>query len=226
MGSNQTMALLLLGVEIDDRDLSGHAFIAGMKFDVQMLKSCRIASDKEACLLNRQNSHGQIAPELYTCSFTPSGQVQNSLWDIRRVERMYFKKKMYYPGDEFITKIVSSELIDKLFVGTETESPSLYIENRESRYHLFLNNCVAFAVEQFEKYAQISLENSREVLFHTVYLPSILASSIRKYKKSDEYEQETNFKPRSYYESEQFMEDIDIYNEAGLVERFKILGID
>jgi hypothetical protein len=227
MSSNQTMALLLLGVEsTDGQNLAGHGFLAGMKFDVQMLKSCQTASDKEACLLTRKNSSGQMIPELYTCSFTPYGQIQNSWWDISRVQRIYFKKEMPLPGDEFVTKIVSSELIDQLFVGTATEPPKLYIENRESRYHLFLNNCIAFAAEQFEKYAQISLENSSEVFFHTVYLPNVLAASIRKYKNSDEYEQGTNFKPRSYYESEQFVKDIDIYNEAGLMERFKELGID
>ncbi len=227
MSSNQTMALLLLGVEsTDGQNSAGHGFLAGMKFDVRMLKTCQKASDKEGCLLTKKNSYGQIIPELYTCSFHPDGQLCNDWRDIRRVDRMYFKKETPLPGDEFVTKIVTSELIDRLFVGTATEPPELYIEDGEYRYNLFLNNCIAFAAERFEKYAQISLENSSEVFFYTVYLPNILAASIRKYKKSDDYDRETKFKPKSYYESEQFMKDIDIYNEADLLDRFKALEID
>jgi hypothetical protein len=227
MNSNQTMALLFLGVESTDAQNSfGHAFLAGMKFDIQMLKSCQTASDKESCLLTRKNNYGQIIPELYTCSFYPNGQLRNDQRDIRRLERMYFKKETPFPGDEFLTKIVSSELIDKLFVGTATEKPTLYIDHEEFGYNLFLNNCIAFSAEQFEKYAQIRLENSSEVFFHKVYLPNILADSIRRYKNADQYEQDAKFKPKSYYESEQFAKDIDIYNETELLERFKEIGID
>jgi hypothetical protein len=227
MNSNQTMALLFLGVESTDAQNSfGHAFLAGMKFDIQMLKSCQTASDKEACLLTRKDNYGQIIPELYTCSFYPNGQLRNDQRDIRRVERMYFKKETPFTGDEFLTKIVSSELIDKLFVGTVTEKPALYIDHEEFGYNLFLNNCIAFSAEQFEKYAQIRLENSSEVFFHKVYLPNILADSIRRYKNADQYEQDAKFKPKSYYESEQFAKDIDIYNETELLERFKEIGID
>lgn len=221
------MALLFLGVESTDAQNSfGHAFLAGMKFDIQMLKSCQTASDKESCLLTRKNNYGQIIPELYTCSFYPNGQLRNDQRDIRRLERMYFKKETPFPGDEFLTKIVSSELIDKLFVGTATEKPTLYIDHEEFGYNLFLNNCIAFSAEQFEKYAQIRLENSSEVFFHKVYLPNILADSIRRYKNADQYEQDAKFKPKSYYESEQFAKDIDIYNETELLERFKEIGID
>jgi hypothetical protein len=227
MASNQTMALLLLGVESTDGQNSfGHAFLAGMKFDIQKLKSCQTARDKEGCLLTRKNVSGQIIPELYTCSFYPDGQLRNDQRDIRRVERMYFKKETPFPGDEFLTKIVSSELIDELFVGMTTQEPKLYIEFQEFRYNLFLNNCIAFSAEQFEKYAQIRLENSSEVFFHKIYLPNILADSIRRYKNADQYEQDAKFKPKAYYESEQFVKDIDIYNEAELLERFKSLGID
>ncbi len=227
MGANQTMALLLLGVESTDAQNSfGHAFLAGMKFDILMLKSCQKASDKEGCLLTKKNTYGQTIPELYTCSFYPDGQLRNDQRDLRRVDRMYFKKEKPFSGDEFLTKVVSSELIDELFVGNATEAPKLYIEYQEFRYNLFLNNCIAFAAEQFEKYAEIRLENSSDVFFHTVYLPNILADSIRKYKNSDEHEQAAKFKPKAYYESEQFMKDIDIYNEDELLERFKALGID
>ncbi len=227
MNSNQTMALLLLGVESTDGHNSfGHAFIAGMKFDISMLKTCKKASDKEACLLTQTNSYGQIITELYTCSFYPDGQLRNDHRDIRRVERMYFKKEPPFEGDEFLTKIVTCELIDRLFVGTATKAPELYIDHQEFRYNLFLNNCIAFAAEKFEQYAQIRLENSSEVLFQTVYLPNVLADSIRKYKNSDSHEQESKFKPKSYYESEQFWRDIDINNEAAILARLKELGID
>ena len=227
MSSNQTMALLLLGVESTDAQNSfGHAFLAGMKFNIQRLKSCQKASDKEACLLTRKNADGQVIPELYTCSFYPNGQLRNDPRDIRRVDRIYFKKEARFIGDEFLTKVVSSELIDELFVGTATKAPKLYIDYEEFRYNLFLNNCIAFSAEQFEKYAQIRLENSSEVFFNKVYLPNILADSIRKYKNSDKYEQDAKFKPKSYYGPEQFGKDIDIYNEAELLERFKKLGID
>jgi hypothetical protein len=58
MNSDRTMALLMLGVESTDANNSfGHAFLAGMKFDIAMLKSCKTARDKEACLLNRKNSY-------------------------------------------------------------------------------------------------------------------------------------------------------------------------
>jgi hypothetical protein len=227
MNSDRTMALLLLGVESTDANNSfGHAFIAGMKFDIQMLKSCKIASDKEGCLLSRKNSDGETIPELYTCSFYPDGQLRNDRRDIRRVERIYFKKEQPFEGDAFITKIVTCELIDRLFVGTPTKAPELYIEDKEFRYNLFLNNCIAFAAEKFEQYAQIRLENSNEVFFHTVYLPNVLAASIRKYNNADRYEQESKFKPKSYYESAQFGQDIDINNEAELLARLKELGID
>jgi hypothetical protein len=227
MTSNRTMALLLLGVESTDPNNSfGHAFIAGMKFDISMLKSCQTASDKEACLLTRQNSYGQIIPELYTCSFYPDGQLRNDQRDIRRVKRMYFKKEQPFEGDEFVTKIVNCELIDRLFVGTANKAPELYIDDREFRYNLFLNNCIAFAAEKFEQYAQIRLENSNEVFFHNIYLPNVLANSIRKYKNSDPHEQESKFKPKSYYDSDQFWQDIDINNEAALLARLKELGID
>jgi hypothetical protein len=227
MNSDRTMALLLLGVESTDANNSfGHAFIAGMKFDIPMLKSCKRASDKESCLLTRKNNAGQIIPELYTCSFYPDGQLRNDRRDIRRVERMYFKKERPFEGDEFITKIVTCELIDRLFVGTATEAPQLYIDDREFRYNIFLNNCIAFAAEKFEQYAQIKLENSTEVFFHTVYLPNVLADSIRRYNNSDNYDRESKFKPKSYYESEQFGKDIDINNEAAILARLKELGID
>jgi hypothetical protein len=227
MSSNQTMALLLLGVESTDGQSSfGHAFLAGMKFDVQLLKSCQKASDKEGCLLTKKNIYGQMIPELYTCSFYPDGQLRNDQRDIRRVERMYFKKEPSFAGDEFLTKAVPSDLIDELFVGTVTTAPKLYIDHEQFRYNLFLNNCIAFSAEQFEKYAGIRLENSTELFFQTIYLPNVLADSIRKYKNSDRHEQESKFKPKSYYESEQFVKDIDIHNEAGLLERFKALGID
>jgi hypothetical protein len=227
MTSNQTMALLLLGVESTDAQNSfGHAFLAGMKFDVQMLKSCQTARDKKSCLLTRKNTFGQMIPELYTCSFYPDGQLRNDHRDIKRVDRMYFKKETPFPGDEFLTKVVPSELIDELFVGTTTTVPLLYIDHEEFRYNLFLNNCIAFSAEQFEKYAGIRLENSTEVFFQNIYLPNFLADSIRKYKNADEHEQAAKFKPKSYYGSEQFVKDIDIHNEAGLLERLKNLGID
>ncbi len=227
MNSARTMALLLLGVESTDTNNSlGHAFIAGMKFDIAMLKSCKVASDKEGCLLTRKNSDGRIIPELYTCSFYPDGQLRNDRRDIRRVERIYFKKEAPFEGDAFITKIVTCELIDRLFVGTDTKSPELYIDDREFRYNLFLNNCIAFAAEKFEQYGQIKLENSTEVFFHTVYLPNVLADSIRRYNNADKYDRESKFKPKSYYESEQFGKDIDLNNEAALLARLKELGID
>ncbi len=227
MSSNQTMALLMLGVESTDGQHSiGHGFLAGMKFDIPKLKLCRTARDKEACLLTRKNRYGQLIPELYTCSFYPDGQLRNDQRDIRRVDRMYFKKTTPFAGDEFITHIVSSELIDELFVGTATQSPRLYLDDNEFRYNLFLNNCIAFAAEQFEKYAQIRLENSSEVFFHTVYLPNVLADSIRQYKNADHHEKAVKFKPKAYYESEQFVKDIDLHNESGLLERLKSLGID
>jgi hypothetical protein len=227
MSSKQTLALLMLGVESTDGQNSiGHGFLAGMKFDIPKLKLCRTARDKEACLLNRQNRYGQVIPELYTCSFYPSGQLRNDPRDIRRVDRMYFKKTTPFVGDEFITQIVNSELIDKLFVGTATQAPKLYLDDNEFRYNLFLNNCIAFAAEQFEKYAEIRLENSSEVFFHTVYLPNILADSIREYKNADQYEKAVKFKPKAYYESEQFVKDIDLHNESGLLARLKSLGID
>jgi hypothetical protein len=227
MASPQTMALLLLGVESTDPQNSfGHAFLAGMKFDVQLLKSCQTARDKEACLLTRENNFGQMIPELYTCSFYPDGQLRNDQRDIKRVDRMYFKKESPFPGDEFITAVVPSELIDELFVGTATTAPRLYIEHEEFNYNLFLNNCIAFSAEQFEKYTGIRLENSTEVFFQNVYLPNVLADSIRKYKNSDPYEQAAKFKPKAYYASEQFVKDIDMHNEADLLERLKNLGID
>ena len=224
MSSNQIMALLMLGVESTDAENSiGHAYLAGMKFDVQKLKSCQKASDKEACLLTKKNSYGQYIPELYTCSFYPEGQLRDDQRDIRRVDRMYFKKQPPFGGDEFITKIVSSELIDELFVGTDTRYPTLYLDHKQFGYNLFLNNCVAFAAQTFEQYAQISLENSSEILSQTVYLPNVLADSIRRYKKADRYEQEASFRSRAYYESEQFNKDIDLRNEASLLDRFKAL---
>lgn len=227
MNSDRTMALLLLGVESTDGQNSfGHAFLAGMKFDIPMLKSCKVASDKERCLLTRQNSHGQTIPELYTCSFYPDGQLRNDRRDIRRVERMYFKKETPFEGDEFVTKIVTCELIDRLFVGTATKAPELYIDHQEFRYNLFLNNCIAFAAEKFEQYAKIKLENSTEVFFHNIYLPNVLADSIRRYNNSDEHDRESKFKPKSYYESEQFAKDIDLNNEAAILARLKELGID
>jgi hypothetical protein len=222
------MALLLLGVESTDGQNSfGHAFLAGMKFDISRLKACKTARDKEGCLLTRKNSYGEkIIPELYTCSFYPDGQLRNDRRDIRRVERMYFKKEQPFEGDAFVTKIVTCELIDLLFVGNATEAPALYINHREFRYNLFLNNCIAFATEKFEQYAQIRLENSTEVLFHNIYLPNVLADSIRSYNNADRYEQETKFKPKAYYESAQFGKDIDINNEAAILARLKELGID
>lgn len=227
MNSNETMALLMLGVESTDGQNSiGHGFLAGMKFDIPRLKLCQKASDKEACLLTRKSRHGQMLPELYTCSFYPDGQLRNDPRDMRRVDRMYFKKTTPFAGDEFITQIVTSELIDELFVGTATIAPKLYLDDQEFRYNLFLNNCIAFAAEQFEKYAEIRLENSSEVLFHTMYFPNVLAASIRQYKNADHYEKAINFKPRSYYESEQFVKDMDIHDEAELLERLKLLGID
>jgi hypothetical protein len=227
MNSDRTMALLLLGVESTDGQNSfGHAFLAGMKFDIPMLKSCKVASDKERCLLTRQNSYGKTIPELYTCSFYPDGQLRNDMRDIRRVERMYFKKETPFEGDEFVTKIVTCELIDRLFVGTATKAPELYIDHQEFGYNLFLNNCIAFAAEKFEQYAQIKLENSAEVFFHNIYLPNVLADSIRRYNNSDEHDRESKFKPKSYYESEQFVKDIDLNNEAVLLARLKELGID
>ena len=220
--SNQTMALLMLGVESTDGENSiGHAYLAGMKFDVQKLKLCQRASDKEACLLTKKNSYGQRIPELYTCSFYPEGQLRDDPRDIRRVDRMYFKKSPPFGGDEFITKMVTTELIDELFVGTTTRSPKLHLD--EFRYNLFLNNCIAFAAESFEKYAEIRLERSSEVFSQQVYLPNVLAASIRRYKNADRYEQEASFKPRAYYESEQFNKDIDLHNEASLLDRFKAL---
>lgn len=222
--SNQIMALLMLGVESTDGENSiGHAYLAGMKFDVQKLKSCQKASDKEACLLTKKNSYGQLIPELYTCSFYPEGQLRDDQRDIRRVDRMYFKKELSYGGDEFITKVVPSTLIDKLFVGTNTQYPTLYLDRKQFGYNLFLNNCVAFAAQTFEQYAQISLENSSEIFSHTIYLPNVLADSIRRYKKADRYEQEASFRSRAYYESEQFNKDIDLHNEASLLDRFKAL---
>jgi hypothetical protein len=227
MNSDRTMALLLLGVESTDGQNSfGHAFLAGMKFDIPRLKACKTARDKEGCLLTRKDSYGNIIPELYTCSFYPDGQLRNDRRDIRRVERMYFKKEKPFEGDTFITKIVTCELIDRLFVGTPTKAPELYIEDKEFRYNLFLNNCIAFSAEKFEQYAQIRLENSTEVLFHNIYLPNVLADSIRRYNNSDKYEQETKFKPKSYYDSEQFSQDIDINNETAIIARLKELGID
>lgn len=224
MNSNQTMALLMLGVESTDGENSvGHAYLAGMKFDISKLKLCKTASDKENCLLTKRNSYGQLIPELYSCSFYPGGQLRDDQRDIRRVDRMYFKKEPSFGGDEFITKIVKSELIDELFVGTETQYPKLYLDRKQFRYNLFLNNCVAFAAQTFEKYAQISLENSTEVFSRKVYFPNVLADSIRRYKKADRYEQEARFRSRVYYESEQFNKDIDLYNEASLLDRFKAL---
>ena len=115
MNSNQTMALLMLGVESTDGENSvGHAYLAGMKFDISKLKLCKTASDKENCLLTKRNSYGQLIPELYSCSFYPEGQLRDDQRDIRRVDRMYFKKEPSFGGDEFITKIVKSELIDEL----------------------------------------------------------------------------------------------------------------
>lgn len=224
MSSNQTMALLMLGVESTDGENSiGHAYLAGMKFDVQKLKSCHQASDKEHCLLTKTNSYGQQIPELYTCSFYPEGQLRDDQRDIRRVDRMYFKKQPPFGGDEFITKIVSSSLIDELFVGTDTQYPTLYLDRKQFEYNLFLNNCVAFAAQIFEKYAQITLENSTDILSRKVYLPNVLADSIRRYKRADRYEQAAGFKSRAYYESEQFNQDIDLHNEASLLDRFKAL---
>lgn len=224
---NQTMALLMLGVESTDGQNSiGHGFLAGMKFDIAKLKLCKTAQDKEACLLTRQNHYGQVIPELYTCSFYPTGQLRNDLRDISRVDRMYFKKTTPFAGDEFITQIVSSELIDELFVGTATQAPLLYLDDNQFRYNLFLNNCIAFAAEQFEKYAQIRLENSSEVFSYTVYLPNVLADSIRQYKNADQFEKAVKFKPRAYYESEQFAKDMDLHNEAELLDRLKSIGID
>ncbi len=225
--SHQTLSLLMLGVESTDGQNSiGHGFLAGMKFDIPKLKLCKTARDKEACLLTRRNQYGQVIPELYTCSFYPSGQLRNDPRDIRRVDRLYFKKTTPFGGDEFITQIVKSELIDELFVGTITQKPRLYLEDNEFRYNLFLNNCIAFAAEQFEKYAHIRLENSSEVFFHTVYLPNVLADSIRQYKYADQYEKAVKFKPKAYYESAQFVKDMDLNNEAGLLDRLKALGID
>lgn len=224
MNSNQTMALLMLGVESTDGENSiGHAYLAGMKFDIQKLKLCKTASDKEGCLLTKRNSYGQLIPELYTCSFYPEGQLRDDQRDISRVDRMYFKKTAPYGGDEFITKIVPSTLIDKLFVGTATQHPTLYLNHKQFEYNLFLNNCVAFAAQVFEQYAEIRLENSNEIFSHTVYLPNVLADSIRRYKKADRYEQEASFRSRAYYESDQFNKDIDLYNEANLLDRFKAL---
>ena len=218
------MALLMLGVESTDGENSfGHAYLAGMKFDVQKLKSCQRASDKEACLLTKRNSYGQLIPELYTCSFYPEGQLRDDQRDIRRVDRMYFKKAPPLGRDEFITKIVSSTLIDKLFVGTDTQYPTLYLNHKQFEYNLFLNNCIAFAAQVFEQYAEIRLENSSEIFSHTVYLPNVLADSIRRYKNADRYEQEASFRSRAYYESEQFNKDIDLHNEASLLDRFKAL---
>jgi hypothetical protein len=127
----------------------------------------------------------------WTFSFNPSldehsnGSFSfNDLKDHKRIERIVMESLVTkFPFDEFVAYEISAEDFIINFIGIGNQKPLIQTNSDHYTYKIIHENCIKFAVTEFQRITGLSFKHSTQVLGNTLYLPNTLLISLRQYNQ-------------------------------------------
>jgi hypothetical protein len=102
--------------------------------------------------------------------------------DYERIERIVMNSLVTkFPFDEFVTFEITPEDFIVNFIGISNQKPLIQTNSDLYTYDLIRENCIKFAVTEFQRITGLTFKHSTEVLGNTLYLPNTLLNSLRHY---------------------------------------------